>query len=352
MVEENGDEAAGVDKGELRRKIRQQRHQQKRLTYEDYIEAGLERFIIGDSKHPGYYASIWPNLGSGANTLGYGGVYRLPHLNFNSVLITVISNHWHEGGWHRLQDMMRYTEEQGYTVALEEVDDMSIMPPDAIGIMRACAAKLALDSGFEWCFMLDTDALVEKDTLVRLIRHDMPIVYPLVVALKDDFLGGALNSSLLPEGVGLQPVAWSCMSAMLFNTKVFNCLDAYAWHGHDYHFAQCLAHYGHRIWVDTDTVIHVTRGPARHPTQRWDTLWERLHKAYDSRQNDKRHREPPPGFDPAFSEGTVDEAGVYWAVDKWKYMAASGPMHRKQKNKGAAQTGAGENSPDGKESLV
>jgi hypothetical protein len=112
---------------------------------------------------------------------------------------------------------------------------------------------------------------------------------------------------------------------MLFNTKVFNCLDAYAWHGHDYHFAQNLAHYGHRILVDTETLVYVTRGPARHPVKSWDELWDSLKAARDSRQNDDRRRGPPPGFDPAFDEGTVTKEGVYWAVDHWKYQGANGP---------------------------
>ena len=282
--------------------------------------------IVTGSTHPGYYASSWPVSDPGINTLGLNLRYRIPHLNYNSVLVVVISNHWQEGGWWRLQNMLRFTEETGYKVALEEVDDMSIMPPDAIGIMRACAAMLALDGGFEWCFMLDTDCYVEEDTLVRLMVHDRPIVYPMVVALQDRFPGGALSSPRLLPNIGLQPVTWATMAAMLFNTKVFNCLAPYAWHGHDYHFAQNLAHFGHRIYVDTNTIVHVTRGPARHPVKSWDELWSDLRRAYESRQNDSRLRGPPPGFDPAFAQGTVDQAGVYWAVDNWKYLGANGPM--------------------------
>ena len=300
----------------------------RRIPREEYAAKGLGRFIVESSDHPGYYASIWPDLGRGYNTVGFNFRYRMPHVNLNSVLITVISNDWHEGGWHRLQDMMRYTEELGYTVALEEVDDMSTMPADAIGIMRACAAMLALDSGFEWCFMLDTDALVEKDTLAKLLAHDIPVVFPLVIANDDEFPGGPLSSPVMPEGAGLQPVTWGTMSAMLFNTKVFNCLAPYAWHGHDYHFAQNLAHFGHRIYIDTDTVVHVTRGPARHPTQKWDELWRRLRVAYERRQTQKRHREPPPGFDPAFSPGSVDKDGVYWGVDTWARTGSHGSMYK------------------------
>lgn len=303
----------------------------KRLTRQDWVDAGVEENIMESSDHPSFYVSSWPYVGSGTTTLGERHVYRVPHINPNSVLITVISNDWREGAWWRLQDMMRYTEEQGYSVALEEVDDMSTMPADAIGIMRACAAMLALDGGFEWCFFVDTDALLEEDTLVRLLQHDRPVVYPLVIGPEDEFLGGgSLCSPYLEEGNGLQPVIWSTMCAMLFNTKVFNCLAPYAWHGHDFHFAQNLAHYGHRIYIDTDTVIHITRGPARHPSQPWDTLWERLRTKYDSRQKDKRHREPPPGFDPAFSKGTVDEDGVYWGMDMWKHGGVRGPRSAKR----------------------
>ena len=282
--------------------------------------------VVDRSTHPGYYVSSWPVAGSGRNTLGVHVRYRMPHMNFNSVLVVVISNHYQKGVWWRLQNMLRFTEEQGYTVALHEVDDMSTMPADAIGIMRACAATLALDGGFEWCLMVDTDCLVEEDTLVKLLVHDRPVVYPMVVALEDEYPGGPLSSPRMLEGNGLQPVTWATMACMLFNVRVFNCLDAYSWHGHDYHFAQQLAHFGHRVHVDTDNVVHVTRGPARHPSKTWNELWSSLHRAWDSRRNDDRDRSPPPGFDPVFGEGAVDPDGTYWAVANWRFLGVQGPM--------------------------
>jgi len=300
-----------------------------RLTRKDFKEHGMEQNIMEASDHPSFYLSSWPHVGAGTSTLGERDVYRIPHINPNSILVTAISNHWHEGAWWRFQNMLRYTEDHGYTVGIEEVDDMSTMPADAIGIMRAMAAMLALDGGFEWCFMVDNDALLEEDTLMRLLQHDRPIVYPLVAQPEDEWLGGgSLNSPYLEEGMGLQPVLWSTMCAMLFNTKVFNCLPPYAWHGHDFHFAQSLAHYGHRIYVDTDAVIHVTRGPSRHPAQPWGDFWDRQRKMFESRQNDNRHREPPPGFDPVFGEGAVDKDGVYWGKEEWKYDGVSGANQR------------------------
>lgn len=298
-------------------------------TVKELRALGLEQYILDRSTHPSYYASSWPTVGMGHTLLGDKLSYRIPHLAHNSVLVVAISNDWDEGCWWRVQNMLRYTERQGITVAFEETSDMSTMPADAIGIMRACAAMLALDGGFEWCLLLDTDCKVEEDTLVRLIAHDRPVVYPMAVAdndTHDDFPGAGLSSPILKSGQGLVPVVWSVMSCMLFNTKVFNCLDHYAWHGHDFHFAQSLAHFGHRIYVDTDTVVHLTKGPARWPVTEWKTLWDKIGRGYERRRKNDRHREPPPGFDPVFGEGVVDDKGVYWAMEEWKRLGVNGPM--------------------------
>lgn len=288
-------------------------------------QAGLERFIVNRSSHPGFYVSSWP-VPYGHTTLRGKEVYRLPHLQYNSVLVVAISNEWCEGSWWRVQQMLAHTEEQGFTIAFEEMDDMSLLPTDAIGIMRACGALMALDAGFEWCFLIDTDILPEPDLLVRLLQHDRPVLYPLLHAKEDLYPWAPLSSPVLKPGMGLQTVQWAAMSAMLFNTHVFNCLDAYAWHGHDRHFAQCLNHFGHRIYVDTDTVLEVARGPSRHPSKSWDELWAGLKRAYERRQGQDRDRRPPPDWNPAFGKGVVDRDGVYWAIDKWKYGGVRGAM--------------------------
>ncbi len=284
---------------------------------EELEAQGLGKYLIDRSNHPDYHVSNWPVIGADRLLLGAKARYRLPHINYQSVLITVISNRWLEDGWYRLQDMIRHTERQGYVIGLEEVDDMSIMPTDAIGIMRACAAMLALDSGFEWCLMIDTDVLLEKDTLLRLLEWDCPVVYPLVRDPKPRYPGAPLSGPILGSGNGLQPVTWSTMSCMLFNTKVFNCLPPYAWHGHDYHFSQCLAHYGHRIHVDTNTIVNVGRSPSRHPIKEWDELWADLRNNFERGQNEDRDRRPPKDFDPVFGEAHVSPDGTYWGLESW-----------------------------------
>ena len=294
-------------------------------TLEEYRGMGLGRYIVDRSTHPLFYVSSW-NPSHGLLTQKDDGRHSLPNLNYNSVMVIVLSNEYSEGVWWRLQNMLRYTEERGYLVAFDEMDDMSTMPADAIGIMRACAAKMALDAGFEWCFMVDTDVRLEEDTFVRLVKHERPVVFPFLNILEDKTPGPVTCPIFAHSHAGLQPVRWAAMSCMLFNTKVFNCLDHYAWHGHDQHFSQSLGHYGHRIYVDTDTVVDVVRGPSRHPAKTWDELWASIKGAYERRQNQERDRRPPPDFDPAFGKGTVDKDGVYWAVEQWKNVGVRGQI--------------------------
>jgi len=298
-------------------------------TKEELLALGWnERFIVDRNTHPSYHISSWPTTGMGQQLLAQKAHYRLPHINPQSVLVVVASNAWCPAGWYRLQDMLRHTEQAGYMVALEEVNDISLMPMDAIGVMRSCAAMMALDAGVEWCFMVDTDTLLEPDTLVRLLQWDQPVVFPLLNDLENKYPGTKLVSPTLQPNTGLHPVVWGAMSVMLFNVKVFNCLNPYAWHGSDYHFAQHLGHFGHRIYVDTDTLVNVSRGPARHLAKSWDELWASLRVSFEHLRNDDRDRKPPPWFDPVFGDGQVDRHGTYWALDSDRRVSMNGPETR------------------------
>lgn len=267
------------------------------------------------TSHPGYYMSNWPVTGRGEEVLGSRIAYHYPHISPQSVLVIAISNMWEENGWHRLQDMLLHTERAGHTIAFQEVDDISLMPTDAIGSMRSCAALMALDSGMEWLLMVDTDTLLEPDTLVRLLRWDRPIVFPLLKDLEQKYPGTTMSfpPDLEPNN-GLLPVCWAAMSVMLFNVKVFNALPSYAWHGSDFHFGQHLNHVGHRMYVDTDTVVGVSRGPSRYRARTWEEVWDGIRKTFDRNRYDDRDRRPPPDFDAVFGDGTVTGAGTYLSL--------------------------------------
>ena len=287
-------------------------------TREELIAAGIPAEAIVDrSTHPLIAASTWDVSATDKQASGMKAFYHLPHIRPSSVLVAPIGNMWDEGAWHRLQDMMLHTSMAGHSVSLQEMLDSSIFSFEAIPMMRWSASMMARDGGIEWLFMVDNDALVEKDTLLRLLAHDVPVVFPMLDDLEKRHprVVTPLSSPDLTEsGMGLLPVRWAAMSCMLFNTKIFNVLDPTAWRGNDYLFAQALNFMGHRVYVDTDTVVKVTKGPTRHASKPYDEFWQDHRKMWDRLRLEERNRSAPEGFDPVTDDGMVDKDGTYLGV--------------------------------------
>jgi hypothetical protein len=202
-------------------------------------------------------------------------------------------------------------------MSIQEMRDSSVFSTDAIGLMRWSASMTARDSGVEWLLMVDNDVLLEKDTLVRLLAHDRPVVFPLLNDLEQRYpveIAPMSAPAELQPGSGLVPVRWAAMSVMLFNVKIFNVLDSHVWWGTDYHFGQALNYIGHRMYVDTDTVVNVVRGPSRHSAKEYDQFWADHRKMQERIHSEERDRRPPPGFNPATDDGWLDKDGTYYGV--------------------------------------
>lgn len=275
--------------------------------------------------HPLYFDSNWPRDAIDSKLLG--NAPHFSHLKPMSVLVTPIGNMWVENAWHRFQDMVVHSSEQiGRTVAVEEIHDNCTLPFDHIGQMRNSAMLTALDGGFDWWFMIETDVLLEVDTLERLLAWDRPVIAPLMV---DDEKGSPLTSPKLKANTGLQRVIWTVNTAILFNVKVFNATGPDPWGTHfglnEYQFFQKLAHYGHHAYVDTNTVIHVAKAPSFPRNLSWKELWDRWQAAFKRNRNEERDRRPPPSFDVIFTNGEAAKIGWTGA-----YM----PMGRVFKDKG------------------
>jgi len=276
-----------------------------------------ERNIIDRETHPAFSESSVPLTSHEIKWLGAKGLYHLCHLRPMSVFVAVIGNMWVEHGHHRLQDMLVSMETKGYTVAIEEIKDGCVLPMDHMGQMRTEATYLALDSGAEWLFMVENDVLLELDTLERLMAWDFPVVFPYINDLEQRYSTDVLPLSgpRLKPRTGLYPVLWAVNSAMLFNTRVFNAVGPDVWGDHyginEYQLAQKLNHVGHRIYVDTNTVVDVARSPTRHRAWTWDELWDHTRKSFDKSRNEERDRRPPPGMDPAFTNGQIAPSGAY-----------------------------------------
>ena len=291
---------------------------QKIPTREELVAAGVpDEAIVDRSNHPLITASTWDVTVEDKQASGGRLAYHMPHVRPASVLVCGIGNMWEKGAWYRLQDMLLATAMACHSVSLQEVRDAAIFSFEAIPMMRWSASMMARDGGAEWCLMVDNDALVEKDTLLRLLAHDRPVVFPWLDDLEKRLpriIAPLSGPDLTESGHGLVPVKWAAMSCMLFNTKIFNHLEPTAWRGSDFLFSQALNNLGHRIYVDTDTVVKVTKGPARHASKGYDEFWADHRKLWDDLRHRDIDRGPPPGFNPLKDDGYVDKYGTYFGM--------------------------------------
>lgn len=291
----------------------------KAPTKEELLALGVpEQYIADKSTDPPVTASSWDVYANDRRAIGENKLeYHLPHIRPASVLVTPIGQLYDEGVWWRLQDMLFHTAKAGHSVSLQEMRSVELWASDAIFVMRWEASMLARDGGVEWLLMVDTDTWLEKDTLLRLLAHDRPVVFPFLEDMEQRYprvMAPMGKPDLTEPGHGLVPVRWAAMSCMLFNVKIFNVLDPAAWRGDDFVFAQCLNFIGHRIYVDTDTVVKVVRGPSRLASKTYDEFWEGHAKMWDRIRLEPRDRRPPPNFDPLTDDGVVDKDGTYHAM--------------------------------------
>lgn len=202
------------------------------------------------------------------------------HIRPNSVYIAVIGNHYSQGSWQRIADMMQHTSDTGYACWMVEVQDRCFNPYDALGTMRNEAVVDASNAGFEWLCMVDADILPEKDALLRLLKWDMPIIAPYVV---EPGTGAKLHGPPHELNTGLRPVRWTVLSMLLFRTSVFNCVGPRFWGdaiGADegYHF-KTLWHYGHRPYIDTGCQLVAQKKPI-YPLATNRLTWEQRQEVW------------------------------------------------------------------------
>lgn len=287
-------------------------------TREELRAAGVpDDAIVDRSNHPMITASTWDVSVADKQASGKRLDYHLPHVRPASVLVVGINNAWDKGAWWRLQDMLLYTSARGHSISFQEVRDAAIFSFEAIPMMRWSASMMARDGGVEWCMMVDNDVWLEKDTLVRLLAHDRPVVFPYLEDMEKRLpriIAPLAGPDITEPGHGLVPVQWAAMSCMLFNARIFNVLEPTAWRGSDFLFSQALNYLGHRIYVDTDAVVRLTKGPTRHASKTYDEFWADHRRYWDEVKHRDIDRGPPPGFNPLTDDGFVDKYGTYYAM--------------------------------------
>jgi len=183
-------------------------------------------------------------------------------LNPDSVLITAMGNHWGPTCWAKTVDMVSNTIKAGYSCGFVELMDRCLNPYDSLGTMRNEAILMAMNQGFEWLCYVDNDVQPDPDTLVKLLQWQIPVIGPFVV---EPGTGHPVHGPALQPNTGLKTAKWTVLSMLLFRTDVFNCTGPMFWSdsiGADeaIHFQQ-LYHYGHRLFIDTNTQLVVGKRP-------------------------------------------------------------------------------------------
>ena len=188
------------------------------------------------------------------------------HANPMSCFVAAVGNHWRGTSWAHVADMVQHANTQGFRVDMEELQDRCNDPYDALGTMRNEAIMKARQ-GYEYLLYVDTDVLPPADTLVRLMRHDRPIVSPYFEEADTDkpLNGPGIHRYMDPP---VQRSRWSVLSMVLIKTNVFNAFGGGAtsfWSdavGADEGIhAQRFYDVGHPWYIDTHIVVPCVNKP-------------------------------------------------------------------------------------------
>lgn len=201
-------------------------------------------------------------------------------LRADSVLVACMGNHWTPGAWNRVADMVVATQKAGIDCGLTELQDRCLNPHDSLGTMRNEAIMMTQVEGFEWLLYLDNDVLPEPDMLLRLLKFQLPIIAPFVA---EPGVGRPLHGPPQQANTGIKPIKWCVLSALLMHSNVFHSTGPHFWLdaiGADegVHF-QTLWYYGHRLWMDTTTLLQVASRPNYPLAARNLPLAERVQQA-------------------------------------------------------------------------
>ena len=130
----------------------------------------------------------------------------------------------------------------------------------------------AIREGWENILYIDNDVLPPESALVKLLKHPIPIVSPIIVY--SDGLDHGLTMPKMQQNAGLVMVTSCVLSFLLLKTIVFlpwalggfwdNALGS----DESYHFAQ-LYQAGHYPFVDTDVVV-TCQSPPHYPLDEID----------------------------------------------------------------------------------
>ncbi len=158
---------------------------------------------------------------------------------------------------------------------MEKTGDIELFIPKSysVDVGRNIIAKYAQENGFDYIMWVDSDMILPKNTLVRLLSHDKDIVSGVysykvlgnkeVVAkrFQDETREEYDNLTIkeIKESSGLIEVDGFGFGCVLTKVSVFNKIS-YPWFiytqemGEDIFFCRKAQNEGYKLWLDTDVI--------------------------------------------------------------------------------------------------
>jgi len=201
-----------------------------------------------------------------------------PHNAPGSIFVAPIGTNWAKGCWQAVVDMVLHTAATGLQCWMEEIAPSGYFPQLDANRLRDRAVHFAQDGGFEWLCLVDNDMKPAPDTLLKLMRHELPIMAPLII---EPGVGKSIGSPELIPDRGLQPAKWVSLSFLLIRTSVFNTGVTFMSSPEEGMLFQRFWHFGHRAWVDTAVGVEMTQPPARRSGKSWKENWDSLKRNYN-----------------------------------------------------------------------
>ena len=223
--------------------------------------------------------------------------YMRPHSRPGSVCVVTAGTLWCPGSWKAVTDMWMHNYKRGLTVWFQEVKDpRSGLPYEHLASMMDHGIVQAMNRGFDYICLLETDVLPEPDLLMHLMGAEVPIIAPIIV---DPDTGKAVGSPQHASHTGLKRMKWVPTSFLLFKSNVFHCLAPTIFTGvagEDMVWER-FWYYGHQPFLDTDHPLEMVTHATRSGNLTIDERWEWL-KTVDERRRQPADRSSSNPNDP------------------------------------------------------
>ena len=140
-------------------------------------------------------------------------------------------------------------------------------PGDGMNKMRNWAVQQTLELGYDHLFLVENDAWVKPDTLIRLLRSPYGITMPNMYYVPFPPMGRTCWGPQPKKGghTGYWPLRWSVFTAAFYNRKALELVQPffgdYVDEGSEF---ERWRDYGLSAYMDLDTWIDVLRCPSGH----------------------------------------------------------------------------------------